>query len=86
MDFKNIIVVDKERSTYNYEDEFEIALDYVKELGYFIEIEAMKDFGGVEETREKLFEFAKNLGLDISRIDKRGYPYLVMEKRGLIKK
>ena len=63
---------------------FEISLDSVKELGHFIEIEAMKDFGGVEATREKLFEFAKNLGVDTSNLDLRGYPYQLMKKKGLI--
>jgi adenylate cyclase class 2 len=85
LNFKKLITVEKKREVYIYNDEFEIALDVVKELGYFIEIEAIKDFGNVELTREKLFEFAKGLGIDISKTDKRGYPFLLMKKRGLIK-
>ena len=85
LDFKKLVTVEKEREIYVYNDEFEIALDKVKDLGLFIEIEAIKDFGSVEETREKLFEFAKNLGIDITKTDKRGYPYLLMKKKGLIK-
>ncbi|MCK4729927.1 MAG: class IV adenylate cyclase [Candidatus Aenigmarchaeota archaeon] len=85
IDIKKLITVEKEREVYIYEDKFEIALDAVKELGYFIEVETIKDFGNVEVAREKLFEFAKNLGIDISKTDKRGYPYLLMEKKGLIK-
>jgi adenylate cyclase class IV len=60
-------------------------LDIVKELGYFMEIEAMKNFGSVEETRKKLFEFAKNLGINVSKPDERGYAFLMAKKKGLVK-
>ncbi len=84
LDFKSLIVVEKERNVYIYKDEFEIALDFVKELGNFIEIEVIKDLGGVDKAREKLFDFAKELGIDISKADNRGYPNLLMKKKGLI--
>ena len=85
LNFKKLVTVEKEREVFVYNDEFEIALDAVKELGYFIEIEAIKDFGGIEATRKKLFEFAKNLGIDGLKTDERGYPYLLMKRKGLIK-
>lgn len=85
IDIKSLVIVDKTRETYNYNDEFEIALDSVKDLGYFIEIEAKKDFGGVEETKKRVIEFAESIGIDSSKRVKRGYPYLLMEKKGLIK-
>jgi len=88
LNFKKLITVDKKREVYNYKNEFEISLDEVKNLGYFLEVEAKKDFGGVKKTRKKIFEFAKKLGLDLSKEDKeisRGYPYLLMKKKGLIK-
>ncbi len=84
LDFKKLITVDKFREAYRTEN-FEFALDKVEELGYFIEGEALKDLGGVSVTREKLFEAAKSLGIDISTFDKRGYPYLLLEKKGLLK-
>lgn len=77
--------MEKQRETYVFGSELEIALDAVDGLGYFIEIEAIKDHGSVEETRKKLFEFAAALGIDVSRADKRGYPFLLMKKNGLIK-
>lgn len=120
LNLKSLVTVDKEREVYTYEDEFEIALDVVKDLGYFIEIETMKDFGSaqkpkvfggarnspnfggavtessvpagnevsvhVEKAREKLFGFAKILGVDTSNPDLRGYPFLMMKKNGLVKK
>jgi len=85
LDFKKLIIVEKKREIYMYNDEFEIALDDVKELGYFIEIEAIKDFGNVMVTRKQLFEFAKKMGIDVSKTEKRGYPYLLMKKKGIIK-
>jgi len=85
LDFKKLVTVEKEREIYIYKDEFEIVLDIVKDLGHFIEIESLKDFGGVEATRNKVFEFAESLDLDTSERDLRGYPFLVMKKDGLIK-
>ncbi len=85
LNFKTNVVIEKQREVYNYNDEFEIALDTVKELGCFIEIEALKHQETVEKTREKLFEFAKSLGIDISASDKRGYPYIMMKLKELIK-
>lgn len=86
INLKPLVTVDKERETYDYNGEFEIALDVVKDLGHFIEIEAMKEFGTVEKAREKLFKLAKSLGVDTSNPDLRGYPFLMMEKKGLVKK
>ena len=83
--FKRLVVNEKERESYIYNDEFEIALDIVKDLGYFIEIETIKNFGSVEKAREKLFEFAKSLGIDTSNPDERGYAFSLMKKKGLIK-
>jgi adenylate cyclase class IV len=60
-------------------------LDNVKELGFFIEIETIKDFDSVERAREKLFEFAQTLGIDTSNPDERGYAFLLMKKSGIIK-
>jgi len=84
LDFKELITIKKERDVWIF-DEFEIALDIVKDLGYFIEIEALKDFGGIEETRKKLLNFAILLGADISRIQKGNYPFLLLEKKGIVK-
>ena len=88
LNFRKLITVDKKREIYNYKNEFEISLDEVKDLGYFVEIEAKKDFGGVRETRKKIFEFTKKLGFDSFKEDKKiskGYPYLLMRKKRLIK-
>ena len=85
INFRSLVTVEKEREMYVFEDIFEIAFDKVKGLGYFIEIEALKEFGSVEETRNKLFEFAKKLGIHVTEADKRGYPYALMKMKGWIK-
>jgi len=84
LDFKPLTIVEKVREVYEYKDEFEIALDRVKNLGYFIEIEAMQDFGGYQRTRTKIMEFAKELGLEKFKREKRGYPYMMLKKQGLV--
>ena len=42
LQFEVIAIVNKTRLIYMYQDKYEISLDYVKELGYFIEIEVKK--------------------------------------------
>jgi predicted adenylyl cyclase CyaB len=83
---KSIVKVEKARELYKYKDEFEVALDKVEELGYFIEVETIKDFGSVEEAHKKIEEFCHILNLNTSKKEKRGYPYLLMEKQDSLKK
>ena len=85
LNFRELVTVEKTREVFIYNNELEIALDVVKGLGRFIEIESLKDFGGVEETRKKLIDFSARIGIPNPRMDKRGYPYELMKKRGLIK-
>ena len=70
-----IAVVDKDRKKYMYLDKYEISLDSVKDLGYFIEIEVKKyDKDPIGEYGD-LIKLAKDLNLNLNNIDKRGYPY-----------
>lgn len=85
LDFKELITVDKIRETYDYKG-FEIALDEVKELGFFVEIEAINNLETVEKTREELYKIARELKINITNEDLRGYPYLMLEKKGLMPK
>ena len=72
---RKIAVVDKERLTYDYMNKYEVALDYVDRLGYFVEIEVKKydDIATVEY--DNLLKVAKNLDLCLDNIDRRGYAY-----------
>ena len=85
LNLRKLISVEKERHVYDYNSEFEIALDRVKGLGCFIEIEATKDFSSVEAARAKLFDFARLLKLDSKEPEKIGYPHLLLKMSGMIK-
>jgi len=86
LNFDNFLTIDKKRETYTYKDEFEIALDKVKGLGYFVEIEATRNFGSNEQTLKKLFFLAEGMGIDTSRKDKDGYALLLLKKKQLLSK
>ena len=85
LNLRKLISVEKEREIYSYKGELEIALDKVKGLGCFIEIETTKDFGSVEKARAKLFDFAKIIKLDVSNPEKIGYPHMLLKRSGMIK-
>jgi len=79
------VTVDKTRKYFEYEH-FEITLDYIKGLGYFIEIEAKKDFGGAEKTRDKCYETLNKLNINYEACSDMSYPERVLEKEnGVLK-
>lgn len=75
---EKIAVVNKVRNTYYFLDKYEIALDYVEKLGYFIEIEVKKYTEKAIDEYDKLLKVAKDLNLNLDNIDKRGYPYHII--------
>lgn len=82
LNFKEIIIVKKLRSIWNYKNT-EIAIDKVKELGYFIEIEAKGNFANIEKAKKHLYEILKELGAEVGEQDFEGYPYKILKKKGL---
>jgi len=83
LNFKEIIVVEKIRSVWLYKDT-EIAIDEVKDLGSFIEIEAKGNFASIEEAKKHIYEILKELGAEVGEQDFEGYPYKILKKKGLI--
>lgn len=83
LDFKEYLTVDKIRKSYVVDDKFEVDLDEVQGLGFFVEIETLQDFGGVEKARAEIIKLAKNLGVDTSKVDKYGYVFALLKKSGL---
>ena len=77
---EKIAIVDKKRKTYMYLNKYEIALDYVKDLGYFIEIEVKEYSKKPSEEYGDLLKLAKSLNLNLDNIDNRGYPYHIIYK------
>lgn len=82
LNFKEIIVVEKIRSIWEYSGVL-IAIDKVKDLGYFIELEAKGDFKNIEEAKKHLYSVLEELNAEVGSQDFKGYPYLLLEKRKL---
>lgn len=78
LDLEQIAVVDKKRIIYFYLEKYEISLDFVKDLGYFIEIEVKKYTKSPIDEYSDLLKLAKDLNLNLDNIDKRGYPYHII--------
>jgi predicted adenylyl cyclase CyaB len=81
-----LITVNKYRQKFRYCDDLEICLDYISELGYFIEIEFVGANSSILHAHSEIIKLAELLSLDLSKKDNRGYPYLMLEKKNLLKK
>ncbi len=81
LDFKEIIIVEKNRDIWEYKD-VEIAIDKVKDLGNFIELEAQNYFEDPKAGKEYLYSVVKELNAQIGEEDLRGYPFRMLEKKG----
>lgn len=81
LDFKEVIVVEKSRTTWLFED-VEIVIDEVSNLGSYIELEATKYFKNPLDGRPYLFDVLKRLNAQVGEEDLRGYPFRILEKKG----
>jgi len=81
LDFKKVVTIEKDREYWICEN-IEVALDEVKDLGYFIEAEAKGDFKDSFEAKKACIEFLESLDIkDVENIQvKKGYPQLLMGK------
>lgn len=82
---KKFISVEKKRHIFIYKKNLEIAQDEVRGLGYFIEVESLKDFGGVEKTHKALTDFLKLIGINKTKTIPGGYAAELMRRKGLLK-
>jgi len=82
LDFKEIVVVEKLRSVWTYKG-VEIAIDDVKDLGSFIELEVENDLD-FEEAKKLLYDILKELKAETGEQDFKGYPYLLLKKMKLV--
>ncbi len=82
LDFKKIITVEKQRE-YWVCGNIEVALDNVKNLGYFVEAEARGDFKSNAEAKTACIKFLEGLGIkDVGRNQiNKGYPVLILENK-----
>lgn len=73
------VTVTKQRKTFDYKD-FEIVLDHIKELGYFLEVEAKRSFGSLEETKKQCYAVLDELNAKWEKAPNMGYPDMVLAK------
>ncbi|PIN86618.1 class IV adenylate cyclase [Candidatus Woesearchaeota archaeon CG10_big_fil_rev_8_21_14_0_10_44_13] len=81
LNFREVIVVEKSRSCWLYKD-VEIAIDDIKGLGQFIELEAQAHYSDPKKGKEYLYSILSQLSAKVGEEDTRGYPYRILEKNG----
>ena len=64
-----------------YQGKYEIGLDEVEKLGYFIEIENKKYEKSILEEYDELISVASNLNINLNNITKKGYPHILLEEK-----
>lgn len=82
LDFKEIVDVEKVRSVWTYKG-VEIAIDEVKDLGLFIELEVENDLD-FEDAKKLLYDILKELNAETGEQDFIGYAYRLLKKKGLV--
>ncbi|PIV45255.1 MAG: hypothetical protein COS25_00755 [Candidatus Nealsonbacteria bacterium CG02_land_8_20_14_3_00_37_10] len=59
---------------------FEVTLDQLKGLGDFMEVEAKKNFGGIDKTRKACSDFLDRLNIKYKVKKDMGYPRMLYQK------
>jgi predicted adenylyl cyclase CyaB len=78
LDLKSLVVVDKTRKKFMFKD-YEIALDNVKNLGNFVEIEYKgKKAVDPKATLAEMLDFLKKIGCGTIERNNGGYPMLLL--------
>lgn len=77
---EKVLTLHKVRNSFIYQDIFEISLDNVFDLGYFIEIEVKNNTLSVGDANQKLKELTSSLGLSFSSRNLDGYANMLYEK------
>ncbi len=81
LNFQSLVVVDKKRKIWKYGD-YEIALDSVKKLGNFVEIEYIgKNKTNHKKITDEMIGFLEGIGCGAIERDNVGYPFLLLFPR-----
>ena len=84
LDFKQIIVVEKTRNSFEY-DNIIISIDSIENLGDFIEFEFKTNlYDNEDESMKYIMDTIEELGINVRKQIFAGYPQLVMEKNHCI--
>ena len=62
-------------------DEFLVSLDFVKNLGYFLEVENINDSKSIEERNKDLLDFVNKLEVSVSKRNTEGYSNMLYKKQ-----
>jgi len=79
LDMRSIVCVRKKRSSWRLAH-CEVAIDEVDQLGTFIELEFKGEYESVDHALASLQTVLQSLGAEVSLQDRRGYPYLLLER------
>lgn len=82
LNFKEDIVVDKQRREYRYKDKFLISMDYVKYLGYFIEVENIDTNLSLKQRIYDLKQFVQSINLNLDNRNTEGYSNMLYKQKG----
>ncbi|MCX6807643.1 MAG: class IV adenylate cyclase [Patescibacteria group bacterium] len=79
LDFKPVVIVDKLRKIWTYKN-YEIAIDAVKNLGDFVEIEYIgkDEKADPEKVSKEMIDFLKKIGCGKIMKNEVGYPFLLL--------
>jgi len=79
--FVKKVTVTKHREYYLYKN-FEICVDQVKELGCFLEVEAINSTESPEKTLKQCFKVLDEIGAKWEKTSEGGYPDKILRKMG----
>jgi adenylate cyclase, class 2 len=81
LDFPHLVTVDKTRETWTLNNTVEVAIDTVADLGTFVEFEYAGPATNLEDALLDLTHAIDALDLDLGERDRRGYPYLLLDRQ-----
>lgn len=81
LDFKQSVVVEKTRGLWLYK-EVAVAVDQVKGLGNFIELEVTHHFPNPKDGKQYLYQIIKEIKAELGAENIRGYPCTLLAKQG----
>lgn len=81
--FRRWLRKDKSSETYEINKNFHIEINYVKYLGWFLEIEYLCEKKDISFARKKVLEIIAQLGIRKEQIEKEGYTKMLWDKNEL---
>ena len=80
LDIEKVLTLHKIRDSFMYQDIFEISLDKVTDLGYFIELEIKDDSLSVYDANTKLKDLVTSFDLSLISRNLEGYATMLYQK------